>query len=50
MTINAYSARLDEILRQESRASSRDRNPMKEILPELALSIVAALLLSLICC
>lgn len=49
MTINAYSARLDEINRQEARAAAR-RKPLDVTLPELALAIIGALLLSLICC
>lgn len=49
MTINAYSARLDEIIRQEAGAAA-PRKPMDATLPELALAIIAALLLSLICC
>lgn len=49
MSINAYSARLDEIARQEDRASA-PRKPLDVTLPELALATIAALLLSLICC
>lgn len=49
MTLNAYSARLDEIIRQEARASAQHK-PLDVTLAELALAIIAALLLSLICC
>lgn len=49
MSINERSARLDEINRREARASAR-RKPLDVTFPELALVIITALLLSLICC
>ena len=51
MTINAQAARLEEIARTNARACPpHKRAPLEEVLPELALALIAALLLSLICC
>ncbi len=51
MTINAQAARLEEIARTNARACPpHKRAPLVEELAELALAIVAAALLSLICC
>ena len=51
MTMNPQAARLDEIARANARAyPQRKRVSLEEVLPELALSLIAALLLSLICC
>lgn len=51
MTMNSQAARLDEIARTNARACPpKKRAPLVEELPELALAIIAALLLSLICC
>lgn len=51
MTINPQAARMEEIARTNARAlPPRERTPMEETLPELVLAIIAALLLSLICC
>ncbi len=51
MTINPQAARLEEIARTNARACPpRECKPLDVTLPELALAIIAALLLSLICC
>lgn len=51
MTANAQAARLEEIARTNARALRRcESRPLDVTLPELALAIIAALLLSLICC
>ena len=51
MTANAQAARLEEITRTNARALHRcESKPLDVTLPELALAIIAALLLSLICC
>lgn len=51
MTINAQADRLEEIARTNARACPpHKRAPLVEELPELALALIAALLLSLICC
>ena len=51
MTMNAQAARLEEIARTNARALRyRESKPLDVTLPELALAIIAALLLSLICC
>lgn len=51
MTTNPQAARLAEIARTNARALHRYESKSPEItLPELALAIIAALLLSLICC
>jgi len=49
MTMNAQAARLEEIARTNARACP-PRKSLDVTLTELALAIVAALLLSLICC
>jgi len=49
MSTNAQAARLDEIARTNARACP-PRKPLDVTLPELALALIAALLLSLICC
>jgi len=51
MTMNPQAARLEEIARTNARACPpHKRAPLVEELAELALAIIAALLLSLICC
>ncbi len=51
MTMNPQAARLEEIARTNARACPpHKRAPLVEELLELALTIIAALLLSLICC
>lgn len=51
MSTNAQAARLDEIARTNARACPpHKRAPLDVTLPELALALIAALLLSLICC
>lgn len=51
MTMNPQAARLEEIARINARACpQRKRAPLDVTLPELALAIIAALLLSLFCC
>ncbi len=51
MAVNAQAARLEEIARINTRAyPQHERAPLDVTLPELALAIIAALLLSLICC
>lgn len=51
MSTNAQAARLEEIARTNARAiPPRESEPLDVTLPELTLAIVAALLLSLICC
>lgn len=51
MTMNPQAARLEEIARTNARAHPQHkRAPLDVTLPELALAIIAALLLSLICC
>ena len=51
MTMNPQAARLEEIARTNARAyPQRMRVPLVEELPELALALIAALLLSLIRC
>ena len=51
MTMNPQAARLEEIARTNARTRpQRERAPLDVTLPELALAIIAALLLSLICC
>lgn len=51
MTMNAQAARLEEIARTNARALRRREVKLLDVtLPELALAIIAALLLSLICC
>lgn len=51
MTMNAQAARLEEIARTNAKAlHRREVKPLDVTLTELALAIIAALLLSLICC
>lgn len=51
MTMNPQAARLEEITRTNARACPpHKRAPLVEELTELALAIIAAVLLSLICC
>lgn len=51
MVVNPQAARLDEIARTNARACPlHKRAPLDVTLAALALSILAALLLSLICC
>lgn len=51
MTMNPQAARLEEIDRTNARALHRRESKSLEMtLPELALAIIAALLLSMICC
>ncbi len=51
MTTNPQAARLEEITRTNARALHyHECKPLEITLPELALAIIAALLLSLICC
>ena len=51
MTTNAQAARLEEIARTNAQAlHRREVKLLDATLPELALAIIAALLLSLICC
>lgn len=51
MTMNPQAARLEEIARTNARAlPPRENKPLDVTLPELALAIIAALLLSLVCC
>ncbi|MBQ8616190.1 MAG: hypothetical protein IJ418_01905 [Clostridia bacterium] len=51
MTMNPQAARLEEIARINTRERPQCKQaPLDVTLPELALAIIAALLLSLICC
>ena len=51
MITNAQAARLEEIARTNARACPpHKRAPLVEELPEIALALIAALLLSLFCC
>ncbi len=51
MTMNPQAARMEEIARTNARAlPPRECKPLDATLLELALAIIAALLLSLICC
>lgn len=51
MTMNPQAARLEEIARTNARAYlPRVTEPPEVTITELALAIIAALLLSLICC
>lgn len=51
MTANPQAARLEEIARTNARAyKPRDRKSLDATLQEIALAIIAALLLSMICC
>ena len=51
MTVNPQAARLEEIARTNARALRRRESDSPDIIiPELVLTTIVALLLSLICC